>query len=141
MAIKKSVNFGDGRIGSFHIVHNVVVVFQDGAENVFAVIQSWYSKDEFETNKNAPIETQSIPMHITPCAGMRSIAEQIAVTSPDSFLFGGTVTPDVILSDLDAAKVKKKAEIASARSVEMYADKTTTLGVFVGAPADPATGV
>jgi hypothetical protein len=51
-------------------------------------------------------------------------------------LFGGVVTPDVILSDLDKAKTKKKAEIASARSVEMYADKTTSLGVFGSTESD-----
>jgi len=51
-------------------------------------------------------------------------------------LFGGTVTPDVTQTDLDKAKAKKKAEIASARNVEMYADKTTTLGVFGSTESD-----
>ena len=51
-------------------------------------------------------------------------------------LFGGVVTSDVIVSNLDKAKVKKKAEIASARNVEMYADKTTSLGVFGSTESD-----
>ena len=46
------------------------------------------------------------------------------------------MTADVILTDLEQAKAKKKAEIASARSVEMYADKTTTLGVFGSSESD-----
>ena len=58
------------------------------------------------------------------------------VADPICKLFGGVVAPDVILSDLDAAKTKKKAEIASARSVEMYADKTTSLGVFGSTESD-----
>jgi len=51
-------------------------------------------------------------------------------------LFGGTVTSDVTQTDLDAAKAKKKSEIASARSVEMYADKVTSLGTFGSTESD-----
>jgi len=51
-------------------------------------------------------------------------------------LFGGTVTPDVTQTDLDKAKAKKRAEIAAARNVEMYADKTTSLGTFGSTESD-----
>jgi hypothetical protein len=51
-------------------------------------------------------------------------------------LFGGVVTPEIIVSDLDKAKANKKAEIAAARSVEMYADKTTSFGVFSSTESD-----
>jgi hypothetical protein len=71
-----------------------------------------------------------------PQSGMYALAEAAIVADPTSKLFGGTVTPDVTQTDLDKAKNKKKAEIASAKNVEMYADKTTSLGTFGSSESD-----
>ena len=71
-----------------------------------------------------------------PQPGMYALAESAIVADPTSKLFGGTVMPDVTQTDLDKAKDKKKAEIASAKNVEMYADKTTSLGTFGSSESD-----
>jgi hypothetical protein len=100
---------------------------------MFATVSSYISADRAT---DRPVDRFTTQIYTGITTGLVATAEGLLVADANCKLFGGTVTPDIILPDLDKAKVKKKAEIASARSVAMYADKTTSLGVFGSTESD-----
>jgi hypothetical protein len=132
MAITKQLTNAAGIVYEYHRINSVIV---DAQDNLFATVSSYISADR-STDKDRSVDRFSWQIHTPITTGLVATAETLLVADATCKLFGGTVTPDVILSDLDKAKVKKKAEIASARNVEMYADKTTTLGVFGSTESD-----
>jgi hypothetical protein len=132
MAITKQLTNAAGIVYAYHKVVSIIVDTQD---NVFAHVNSYISADR-ATDKDRPVDRFSAQIYTTITTGLVATAEGLLVADPNCKLFGGVVTPDVILSDLDKAKAKKKAEIAAARSVEMYADKTTSLGTFGSTESD-----
>jgi hypothetical protein len=132
MAITKQLTNAQGIVYDYHRVNSVIV---DAQDNLFATVSSYISADR-ATDQDRPVDRFSTQIFTTITTGLVATAEGLLIADPTCKLFGGIVTPDAILSDLDKAKTKKKAEIASARSVEMYADKTTTLGVFGSTESD-----
>jgi hypothetical protein len=132
MAITKQLTNVAGIVYDYHRINSVIV---DAQDNLYATVSSYISADR-ATDKDRPVDRFSVQIHTPITAGLVARAETLLVADPTCKLFDGTVTPNVIVSDLDAAKAKKKAEIASARDVEMYADKTTTLGVFGSTESD-----
>jgi hypothetical protein len=132
MAIIKQLTNAAGIVYDYHRINSIII---DAQDNLFATVTSYISADR-ATDKDRPVDRFSTQIYTTITTGLVATAETLLVADANCKLFGGTVTPDAILSDLDAAKAKKKAEIASARSVEMYADKTTSLGVFGSTESD-----
>jgi hypothetical protein len=132
MAITKQLTNAAGIVYDYHRINSIII---DAQDNLFATAASYISADRAkETDR--PVDRFSWPIHTPITTGLVAKAEGLLIADPTCKLFGGVVTSDVILSDLDKAKAKKKAEIASARSVEMYADKTTSLGVFGSTESD-----
>jgi len=132
MAITKQLTNAAGIVYDYHRVNSVIV---DAQDNVYATVASYISAGR-ATDQDRPVDRFSTQIFTPITTGMVATAEGLLVADPNCKLFGGVVTPDVTQTDLDKAKAKKKAEIASARSVEMYADKTTTLGVFGSTESD-----
>jgi len=132
MAITKQLTNAQGVVYEYHKVASIIV---DAQENVFAHVISYINADR-ATESDRPADRFSWQIHTPITTGLVATAESLLVSDPNCKLFGGVVTPDVTQTDLDKAKTKKKAEIASARSVEMYADKTTSLGVFGSTESD-----
>jgi len=132
MAITKQLTNAAGIVYEYHRINSVII---DAQDNLFATVTSYLNKDRATVN-DRPVDRFSTQIHTSITTGLVATAETLIVADPECKLFGGVVTPDVIVSDLDKAKAKKKAEIASARSVEMYADKTTSLGVFGSTESD-----
>jgi hypothetical protein len=132
MAITKQLTNAAGIVYDYHRINSVIV---DAQDNLFATVASYISADR-ATDQDRPVDRFSAQIYTSIATGLVATAETLLVADPNCKLFGGVVTPDVILSDLDKAKAKKKAEIASARSVEMYADKITSLGVFGSTESD-----
>jgi hypothetical protein len=132
MAITKQLTNAAGIVYEYHRINSIIV---DAQDNLYATVSSFISADR-ATESDRPVDRFSTQIFTTITTGLVATAEGLLVADANCKLFGGVVTPDVILSDLDKAKTKKKAEIASARSVEMYADKTTTLGVFGSTESD-----
>lgn len=132
MAITKQLTNTIGIVYEYHRINSVIV---DAQDNLYATVSSYISADR-ATETDHPVDRFSWQIHTPITTGLVATAETLLVADATCKLFGGTVTPDVIVSDLDKAKTKKKAEIASARSVEMYADKTTSLGVFGSTESD-----
>jgi hypothetical protein len=130
MAITKQLTNAAGIVYDYHRVNSVII---DAQDNLFATVASYISADRATER---PVDRFSIQIYAPITTGLVATAETLLVADANCKLFGGVVTPDVILPDLDKAKAKKKAEIASARSVEMYADKTTSLGVFGSTESD-----
>jgi len=131
MAITKSITGNDGASYGYHKVRHVIVQV---ADRTVVGVESW--KDITAFYDNAKSIFQTCVTHVLLQANLTNAAETSLVSDPNSFLFGGVVTPDVTQNDLDKAKTKKKAEIASAKNVEMYADKTTSLGTFGSSESD-----
>jgi hypothetical protein len=132
MAITKQITTEQGIVCTYHKVNSILI---DSQNNVIAIVASYFDANR-ATDQDRPVEHFSTQIHTPITTGLVATAETLLVADANCRLFGGIVTPDVTLSDLDTAKAKKKAEIASARSVEMYADKTTTLGVFGSTESD-----
>jgi hypothetical protein len=132
MAITKQLITARGIAYEYHRVDSVVV---DAQENLYAAVSSYINKDR-ATETDRPIDRFSWTIHTAIATGLVATAETLLVADPTCKLFGGVVTPDVTQTDLDRAKAKKRAEIAAARSIEMYADKTTSLGVFGSTESD-----
>jgi hypothetical protein len=132
MAITKQLTNAAGIVYDYHRINSIII---DAQDNLFATVSSFISADR-ATDQDRPVDRFSWQIYTPITAGLVATAESLLVADPNCKLFGGTVTPDVILSDLDAAKAKKKAEIAAARNVAMYADKTTSLGVFGSTESD-----
>jgi hypothetical protein len=132
MAITKQLTNAQGIVYDYHRVNSIII---DAQDNLFATVASYISADR-ATAQDRAVDRFSTQIYTTITTGLVATAETLLVADATCKLFGGTVTPDVTQTDLDKAKVKKKAEIASARSVEMYADKTTTLGVFGSTESD-----
>ena len=132
MAITKQLTNAAGVVYEYHRINSVII---DAQDNLFATVASYINKDR-ATDADRPVDRFSIQIHTPITTGLVATAETLLVADANCKLFGGVVTPNVVLPDLDKAKVKKKAEIAAARSVEMYADKTTTLGVFGSTESD-----
>jgi len=132
MAITKQLTNAQGIVYKYHRINSIII---DAQDNLFATVASYISADR-ATNADRPVDRFSVQIYTSITTGLVATAETLLVADPTCKLFGGIVTPDVIVSDLDRAKTKKKAEIASARSVEMYADKTTSLGVFGSTESD-----
>ena len=132
MSITKQLTNAAGIVYEYHRINSIII---DAQDNLFATVASYISADR-ATDQDRPVDRFSVQIHTPITTGLVATAETLLVADANCKLFGGIVTPDVILSDLDAAKAKKKAEIASARSVEMYADKTTSLGVFGSTESD-----
>ena len=132
MAITKQLTNAAGIVYEYHRINSIII---DAQDNLYATVSSFISADR-ATDQDRPVDRFSVQIHTPIATGLVATAETLLVADATCKLFGGTVTPDVIVSDLDKAKAKKKAEIASARSVEMYADKTTSLGVFGSTESD-----
>ena len=132
MAITKQLTNAAGIVYEYHRVNSIII---DAQDNLYATVSSFISADR-ATDKDRPVDRFSVQIHTAITTGLVATAETLLVADATCKLFGGVVTPDVIVSDLDKAKTKKKAEIASARSVEMYADKTTSLGTFGSTESD-----
>lgn len=132
MAITKQLTNTIGIVYEYHRINSVIV---DAQDNLFATVSSYISADR-ATDQDRPVDRFSTQIYTPITTSLVATAETLLIADATCKLFGGTVTPDVIVSDLDKAKTKKKAEIASARSVEMYADKTTSLGVFGSTESD-----
>jgi hypothetical protein len=130
MAITKQLTNAQGIVYEYHRINSVII---DAQDNLFASVSSYISADRAT---DRPVDRFSVQIYTSITTGLVATAESLLVADANCKLFGGTVTPDIILPDLDKAKAKKKAEIASARSVEMYADKTTSLGVFGSTESD-----
>jgi hypothetical protein len=130
MAIIKQLTNAQGVVYDYHRVNSVII---DAQDNLFATVTSYISSDRVT---DRPVDRFSTQIYTSITTGLVATAESLLVADANCKLFGGTVTPDIILPDLDKAKVKKKAEIAAARSVAMYADKTTSLGVFGSTESD-----
>jgi hypothetical protein len=132
MAIIKQLTNAAGIVYEYHRINSIII---DAQDNLFATVASYISSDR-ATDQDRAVDRFSTQIYTAITTGLVATAETLLVADPECKLFGGVVTPDVILSDLDKAKAKKKAEIASARSVEMYADKTTSLGTFGSTESD-----
>jgi hypothetical protein len=132
MAITKQLTNAQGIVYEYHRVNSIII---DAQDNLFATVSSYISADR-ATDKDRPVERFSAQIYTPITTGLVARAETLLVADPTCKLFGGVVTSDVIQTDLDKAKAKKKAEIASARDVEMYADKTTSLGTFGSTESD-----
>lgn len=132
MAIRKQLTNAQGIVYDCHRINSIII---DAQDNLYATVSSFINADR-ATETDRPVDRFSVQIHTPITTGLVATAEALLVADATCKLFGGTVTPDVILSDLNKAKTKKKTEIASARSVEMYADKTTTLGVFGSTESD-----
>jgi hypothetical protein len=132
MAITKQLTNAQGVVYEYHKVASIIV---DAQENVFAHVISYISADR-ATESDRPVDRFSWQIHTPITTGLVATAETLLVADPTCKLFGGVVTPDVTQTDLDKAKSKKRAEIAAARNVEMYADKTTSLGTFGSTESD-----
>jgi len=132
MAITKQLTNAQGVVYDYHRINSVII---DAQDNLFATVSSYISADR-ATDKDRPVDRFNIQIYTPITTGLVATAEGLLVADANCKLFGGVVTPDVTQTDLGKAKAKKKAEIASARSVEMYADKTTSLGVFGSTESD-----
>jgi hypothetical protein len=132
MAITKQITNAQGVVYEYHKVNSVIVNAQD---NLFATVLSYINADRAKETDRL-IDRFSWQIHTPIATGLVAKAEGVLIADSTCKLFGGIVTPDVIVSDLDAAKAKKKAEIAAARDVEMYADKVTSLGTFGSTESD-----
>ena len=132
MSITKQLINAQGVVYEYHRVNSVII---DAQDNLFATVASYISADR-ATDQDRPVDRFSWQINTPITTGLVARAETLLVADANCKLFGGVVTPDVTQTDLDKAKTKKKAEIASARSVEMYADKTTSLGVFGSTESD-----
>jgi len=132
MAITKQLTNAAGIVYEYHRINSIII---DAQDNLYATVSSFISADR-ATEKDRPVDRFSTQIYTPITTGLVATAETLLVADPNCKLFGGVVTLDVTQTDLDKAKAKKKAEIASARSVEMYADKTTSLGVFGSTESD-----
>ena len=132
MAITKQLTNAQGVVYDYHRINSIII---DAQDNLFATVASYISADR-ATEKDRPVDRFSAQIYTPITTGLVATAETLLVADANCKLFGGIVTPDIILPDLDKAKAKKKAEIASARSVAMCADKTTSLGVFGSTESD-----
>jgi len=132
MAITKQLTNAAGIVYDYHRINSVIV---DAQDNLFATVTSYISADR-ATDQDRPVDRFSVQIHTPITTGLVATAEGLLVADANCKLFGGVVTPDVTQTDLDKAKAKKRAEIAAARNVEMYADKTTSLGVFGSTESD-----
>jgi hypothetical protein len=130
MAITKQLTNAQGVVYDYHRVNSVII---DAQDNLFATVSSFISANRAT---DRPVDRFTTQIYTSITTGLVATAEALLVADANCKLFGGVVTPDVILPDLDKAKAKKKAEIASARSVEMYADKVTSLGTFGSTESD-----
>lgn len=130
MAITKQITASTGVVYEHHKVMSIMI---DPVDSVYANVHSWVNAYRSD---GKPINTFCIQVHTPVAPNLVATAESLLVADPNGVFFGGVITPDATVSDLDKAKAKKRAEIAAARSAEMYADKTTTLGVFGSTEAD-----
>lgn len=133
MAIIKILT--DQTTGTVYTYHKVVAIVINENNEVSAPIRSWINKqkhDAQERSVSSHVEVLSTPVQYD----LYNLAQNLIITNPNSILFGGVIEPDVPMPELDSQKIKKKAEITAARNEEMYADKTTTLGVFASTEAD-----
>ena len=129
--IKKLTNIA----GIVYEYHKVTSINIDAQDNVTAVVSSWINKDK-STDKDRPVDRFVFQIHTPITTGLVTTAETLLVADPACKLYGGTITQDVILTDLEESKVKKRLEVTSAKNVEMYSPKTTSLGVFDNTDAD-----
>jgi len=132
MAITKQLTNAQGIVYEYHRINSIII---DAQDNLYATVSSYISADR-ATDQDRPVDRFSWQIYTPITTGLVTTAETLLVVDATCKLFGGVVTPDVTQTDLDKAKSKKKAEIAAARSVEMYADKTTSLGVFGSTESD-----
>jgi len=132
MTITKQLTNAAGIVYDYHRINSVIV---DAQDNLFATVASYISADR-ATDQDRAVDRFSVQIHTPITTGLVATAEGLLVADANCKLFGGVVTPDVTQTDLDKAKAKKRAEIAAARNVEMYADKTTSLGVFGSTESD-----
>lgn len=134
MTITANVTLDSGLVVTHHKIQSVVVMLHAGIEAAYASVQSWVDKARADAGEEP--HYSSHPVAIPLASGIFAKAEAVLVTDTFCPLYGGTVTVDVVLTDLEQAKSKKKAEIESAKNIEMYADKTTSLGVFGSTESD-----
>ena len=132
MAITKQLTNAAGIVYEYHRINSIII---DAQDRLYATVASFISADR-ATDQDRSVDRFSTQIFTPITTGLIATAESLLVADANCKLFGGVVTPDAILSDLDKAKTKKKAEIAAARSVEMYADKTTSLGTFGSTESD-----
>ena len=134
MPITTNVTLETGLVVTYHRVVSVVTMMHLGAEMLIASVQSWVDKTRADNGEDAHFSSYQVA--ITPQPGMIAKAEMALVADSTCPLFGGTVAADAVLTDLEAAKTRKRLEIESAKNVKMYADKTTSLGTFGSTESD-----
>lgn len=132
MSIIKTLTSTSGIVYEYHKIMYIVI---DAQDNVVASVASWINKDR-STEEDTPVDRFSFRINAPITTGMLALAEALLVSEPDSPLYGGLVTQDIVVSDLEKTKASKKAVITAAKNVEMYANKTTTLGVFGSTESD-----
>jgi hypothetical protein len=136
MPITKSITLESGLVVTHHKVVSIAISNATGQERVVASIASWVDKTFADNNPQTPAYRLGAILSFLPQPGMYALAEAAVVADSTCPLFGGTVAADVVLTDLESAKTRKRLEIESAKNVEMYADKTTSLGTFGSTESD-----
>jgi len=134
MTIAANVTLDSGLVVTHHIVKAIVIQMHLGSEMVIASVQSWVDKARADAGEEPHFSSH--PVAIPLASGIFAKAEAVLVTDTFCPLYGGTVTQDIVLTDLKQAKVNKRLEISTAKAVEMYAPKTTSLGTFDNTDSD-----
>ena len=132
MALTKQLTNAAGIVYEYHRINSIII---DAQDNLFATVSSYISADR-ATDQDRAVDRFSTQIYTSITTGLVATAEDLLVANPDCRLFGGIVTADVVLTDLEQAKAKRKLAIESAKNIEMYAPKTTSLGVFDSTDAD-----
>ena len=130
--IKTMTQVQSGITYAYHVAQNIIV---DKDDNVYVGVASWINKDRHD-QEDRPVHRVSERLSITPQPGMLALAETLLTTNPTSQFYEGIVDSTAPQTDLEKAKVSKKASFVTARNLEMYADKVTTLGTFGSTESD-----
>jgi len=130
--IKTMTQVQSGITYSYHVVQNIII---DKDDNIYAGVASWINKDRHDQEER-PVTRTSARLNVTPQPGLLNLAEGLLTTDPTSQFYEGVVDSTAPQTDLEKAKIAKKAAVLSARNQEMYADKTTTLGTFGSTESD-----
>lgn len=134
MSIIKTITISSGLITNYHKLAAILITVVNGTEILTASINSWLDKTRYDDEETPHFS--SYRLNMVPQALMFDKTETALISDPNSPLYGGTITQDTILSDLDTAKAKKLAEIESAKNIEINTPKITSLGTFDNTDAD-----
>jgi hypothetical protein len=133
MAIIKTLT--QNETGSNYSYHRVMSIVIESNGNMYAQVASWTDKARRDAGARS-VNYYAEGINITLQPNIIELSEAAIVANPNSPLYGGTIEVDVVVTDLERAKSNKRAEITSAKNVEIYADKVTTLGIFGSSESD-----